>query len=297
MYDLQYYYRSGEIPIEFKGIIPEICECGGHFLLNENMTQLRCSNPICPYHMAQKMDAMLKQLKVKDIGPATCETIIIENDLVHHTQVLELGVNDMPSRNQDSIKEKFYNEIHKTTKLPIQDIAKLLRAPDMQTRCDDIFKGYDDIDKFYKDFAYSEDFIAERTNLSKGILTKRFTKSLIHYEYILRGLCETYHITKVSQETLVICMTGDIMTATRDDGTYYRSREHFLKDMQELTEGIVNISNKSSMSNKVHYLVTDTPNSGTAKNRRADELGVDKLTFVEFKTLLLNYIKTKEEIK
>ena len=193
MYDLKYYYDNGKVPLEFKGIIPEECSCGGHFLLNEAMTQLRCSNPICPYHMAQKMDAMLKQLKAKDIGPSTCETIIMENGLVHHTQVLELGIYDMPSRNQDYIKEKYYNEIHKTKKLPISEIAKLLRAPDMQTRCDDIFHGYNDIDEFYKDFNYSEDFISERTGLSKGILTARFTNSLTNYEYILRGLCKLYH--------------------------------------------------------------------------------------------------------
>lgn len=296
MYDLNHYYNNGTIPVEFKGIIPEFCFCGHKFLLNENMTQLKCSNPICPYHMAQKMDAMLKQLKVKDIGPATCETIILENSLVHHTQVLELGAYQMPSRNQDYIKEKFYSEIHKTNKLPISDIAKLLRASDMQTRCDDIFHGYDDIDKFYKDFNYSEDFISWKTGLSKGILTSRFTENLIKYEYILRGLCKLYNVKKVSNQTLVICMTGDVLTATQDDGTCYKSREHFLKEMQDLTEGIVNISSKSSMSNKVHYLITDSPNSGTAKNRRADELGIDKLTFLDFKTMIENYVKTKEDI-
>ena len=162
MHTLDFYYESGLISEEFKGIIPENCNCGGKFLLNEGMTQLKCSNPICPYHMAQKMDSMFKQLKVKDIGPATCETIIIENELVHHTQVFELDVHDMPSRNQDYVKEKFHEEIHKVTNLPLAGIARLLRAPDMQTRCDEIFKGYNDIDTFYRDFRYSEDFISQR---------------------------------------------------------------------------------------------------------------------------------------
>ena len=92
-------------------------------------------------------------------------------------------------------------------------------------------------------------------------------------------------------------MTGDVITATKSDGTGYRSREYFLKEMQDLTEGIVNISNKSSMSSKVHYLITDNPNSGTAKNRRAEELGIDKLTFAEFKMMIENYVKTKEDWK
>lgn len=291
MYPLQYFYENGIIPLKFRGLIPEECDCGGHFVLNLNMTQLSCSNPTCPYHMAQRMDSMLKQLNVKDIGPSKCLAMIEENGLVHHTQVFRLGVDQMPSVNQLTVRERYYDEIQKVKSLTLASIAKLLRAPDMQTRCEDIFKGYNDIDTFYTDFNYDENFIARQLGMSKGILTGRFTQHLIQYESILRGLCQHFQIINVASESLVICMTGDVVTARREDGTYYKSREVFLKEMQDLTQGIVNIVKKTSVSDKIHYLITDTPDSGTSKNRRADELGKPKLTFAEFKDYLTKYVQ------
>jgi hypothetical protein len=195
----------------------------------------------------------------------------------------------MPSENQDSVKMKFYNEIHKVDALPLAGIAKLLRAPDMQTRCEDIFKGYNDIDEFYKDFNYSEDFIAKQTKLSKGILTERFTRSLTYQEPILRGLCKCFKIIKVAKEDITICMTGDVVTATRTDGSHYKSREVFIKEMQDVLQGKLNIIKKTSVSEKIDFLITDTPHSGTAKNKRADQLGKPRLTFKEFQDLLIQY--------
>lgn len=229
MYPLIYFYENGIIPLKFKGLIPEQCECGGVMVLNLNMTQLCCSNPVCPYHMAQRMDSMLKQLNVKDIGPNKCLAMIEENRLAHHTQVFNLNVDQMPSVNQLAVRERYFDEIQKVKSLTLSSIAKLLRAPDMQTRCEDIFKGYNDINVFYTDFNYDENFIAKQLGMSKGILTSRFTQHLIQYEWILRGLCEHFQILKVAKDNLVICMTGDVVTATRDDGTHYKSREVFFE--------------------------------------------------------------------
>lgn len=291
MYPLSYFYENGLIPEVFKYVIPDTCECGSKLLLNDSMTRLTCSNMICSYHMSQRMDSMLKQLNVKDIGPSTCQTIIEENQLVHHTQVFLLGIEDMPSRNQHHIKEKYYSEIHKVEALPLHDVAKLLRAPDMQSRCDDIFAGYNDVSKFYEDFDYNEWFISKRLNMKPGKLTSRFTDSLLKLEPILRGLCEEFKLSKVASETIVICMTGDVLYATRDDGTTYKSREVLLKELQDATRGIVNIVNKKSMSQKVNYLITDTPERNTKKLRTANSYKIKPkvFTYTQFKNAMLNY--------
>ena len=283
---LETFYESGAIPEEFRDLIPNQCSCGGRYLLNETMTELSCESNICPEHMALKLESMLKSLKAKDFGPATCYDIVSENGLVHHTQVFSLDIHQMPQRNSYIVQEKLYNAIHEVEELPLAGIAKLLRARDMQTRCDDIFKGYNDIDTFYQDFNYSEDFIARQLGMGKGILTERFTRHLTQLENILKGLTLEFRIIKTADKSMTICCTGEVMTV---EG--YRSRDSFIKDMQEMARGLLNIVPKGSMSAKVDYLITDTPHSGTGKNRRADELGIEKLTFLEFKDKLTYYVK------
>lgn len=290
MVTLHYLFDTGAIPIEFKGVIPEICECGSPLILNDAMTQLSCSSSICPLHMAERMDGMLKSLGARDLGPATCRTIIEENGLVHHTQVMTLSVDQMPSRNKDVIKKKFYDEIHKVDSLPLAEIAKLLKAPSMQTRCDDIFNTYTSIDEFYKDFNYNESFISKKLGMKMGITTSKFTQSLIELEPILRGLCNMFEIPITANQSIVICMTGDVLSVTQDNGSSYRSREHWLSDLQSKTRGIVNIVSKKGMSQKVDYLVTDTPFSNTKKNKLADQYNKPKITFKDFTLALQNYI-------
>ena len=41
-----------------------------------------------------------------------------------------------------------------------------------------------------------------------------------------------------------------------------------------------------TLNEKTNYLITNTPNSGTAKNKKAEELGVKKLTEDEFNKLI-----------
>lgn len=283
---LEIFYNEGRIPEEFREVIPEQCSCGGYYLLNNTMTELSCESNICPEHMALKLESMLKSLKAKDFGPATCYDIVSENGLVHHAQVFTLDIHQMPQRNSYEVQEKLYREIHKVNELPLADIAKLLRARDMQTRCDDIFNGYNDLDTFYTDFKYSEDFIARQLGMGKGILTSKFTKHLTELENVLRGLGKEFKVLKTAQQSMTICCTGEVMTV---EG--YRSRDTFIKDMQDLARGELNIVPKSSVSGKVDYLITDSPHSGTSKNRRADELGVEKLTFLDFKDKLTKYIE------
>lgn len=299
MFLVEYFYINGLIPETFRGIIPEYCDCGHPMLLSENMKQLSCSNPSCPYHMSQKMNSMFKQLNVKDIGPSTCREIIEENELVHHTQVFYLKVDDMPSKNKYPIKEKFYNEIHKVNALPLNKIAQLLRAPNMQGRCEDIFKGYSDINKFYTDFNYSEDFIAERLNMSKGITTRTFTDNLTMLEHFLRGLCTKFKILSVVESEITVCMHGDVMTARRPDGSAYPNRKIFIEEMQDLARNVLNIINKNSISSKVNYLITDSPNDGQRKNQYVDNYNANraynsppivKLTFEQFQQAIFNMI-------
>lgn len=69
-----------------------------------------------------------------------------------------------------------------------------------------------------------------------------------------------------------VVITGKLESMKRDD--FEELLNKFDVHLQKAIQG------------NTDYLITNTPNSGTVKNRRADQLGVEKITELDFITLL-----------
>lgn len=77
-----------------------------------------------------------------------------------------------------------------------------------------------------------------------------------------------------------VVITGKLESMKRDDFE------------QLLNKNGVNL--QKSISSTTDYLITNTPESGTIKNRRADMLGVKKITELDFIVLLKEQIERME---
>lgn len=77
-----------------------------------------------------------------------------------------------------------------------------------------------------------------------------------------------------------VVITGKLESMKRDDFE------------QLLNKNGVNL--QKSISSTTDYLITNTPESGTVKNRRADMLGVKKITELDFIVLLKKQIQEME---
>ena len=51
------------------------------------------------------------------------------------------------------------------------------------------------------------------------------------------------------------------------------------------------IFNTEKLAEGVNFLLTNTPNSGTAKNKQAEELGIQKFTEAEFTAMIGHEMK------
>ena len=69
-----------------------------------------------------------------------------------------------------------------------------------------------------------------------------------------------------------VCITGKLNTCSRKDFEGKIAKYGWIA--------------KDEISKKVSYLITNTPDSSTSKNKKADELGIPKLTELEFLELL-----------
>ena len=81
------------------------CDCGGVFCddgpIDEKgvmkLTQRWCSNPYCPHHMAEKVDALAKYFGVEGVGPKTAYDDIRMYKMRNHLEVLKMWFREKPS--------------------------------------------------------------------------------------------------------------------------------------------------------------------------------------------------------
>lgn len=79
-----------------------------------------------------------------------------------------------------------------------------------------------------------------------------------------------------------VVITGKLISMKRDD--FEEMLNHFGIHMQK------------SIAYNTDYLITNTPDSGTVKNKRADELGVKKITELDFITMLKEQVASERSI-
>lgn len=80
--------ENGIVPVEYIQHMKMECECGGLILRNWKLTVTRCSNPYCYKHMAFRGARMLKYLGVKGCAEKTCETMIKNNQMKSHFELI-----------------------------------------------------------------------------------------------------------------------------------------------------------------------------------------------------------------
>lgn len=76
--------------------IPTMCKCGGLIINNETLTQRFCSNLECPYHMAARIESVLKYFDVKGIGYTTALKYIEDYHMKYHLEILSHFFKDKP---------------------------------------------------------------------------------------------------------------------------------------------------------------------------------------------------------
>lgn len=98
MYSVKPTALNNDIPQWLKPHMKLYCECGNPIVDDGpvdyrgvmKLTQRKCADPLCPYHMAEKMNLLAKRLDIKGIGSATCLDIIKQYNIKNHLEVLKM---------------------------------------------------------------------------------------------------------------------------------------------------------------------------------------------------------------
>lgn len=146
-------FDLGIIPSDYKGLVPERCECGSENIIKANRKILRCCDPKCPIKMSFALAEFLNNLGVQGIKQKTCKKIVdycLNNNLFEvptYTEIVKVA------RKEDLsflIGSNWYNltqALDAATKRPVTfpEMVSYLAIPKYDSSTIKILSGFNSI--------------------------------------------------------------------------------------------------------------------------------------------------------
>jgi len=259
---------------------PSRCTSCGTVLRDEG-TRLYCPNPACPKLIHHRIEKWIDTLDIQDFGTTLIKRLFDTQRIRSVSDLYTLTVEELAAfeRMGQKSAEKVYRALHAKREIPLPvfvagfDIEGIGRT--MMEKLVDA--GFDTLEKLLA--ASEEDFAA--VYQFGSVLAHTLTAGLREVKDEMLRLTGLGIIViqppASAQENLPLagksfCFTGELNSLKRKEA----------EAMVQQKGGTV----KSSVTKGLTYLVTNTPDSGSSKNKKAQELGTVIITEEEFLKLL-----------
>lgn len=259
---------------------PDTCSACGTLLTNEG-TRLYCPNMSCPKLIHHRIEKWINVLDIRDFGITLIKRLFDMGRVNSITDLYTLTVEELAAidRMGKLSAEKVYKALHSKKEI---SLPKFIAGFDIEGIGETMVEkleeaGFDDLDKLLKaseeDFANVYQFgqVLSRTLVTNLSILKDEMTGLIGKGYIKIKPPPSPEDGAVLKG-LSFCFTGELNTMKRAQA------EVLVKEKG----GTV----KSSVVKGLSYLVTNTPDSGSSKNKKAQELGTAIITEEAFLKLI-----------
>ncbi len=259
---------------------PKTCSACKTSLKNEG-TRLFCPNINCPKLIHHRIEKWISVLDIRDFGITLIKRLFEMGRVNSIPDLYTIDIEELASidRMGSISAKKVYNALHAKKEIPL---TKFIAGFDLdgigETMVEKLeLAGFDTIEKFFS--AKAIDF--EKVYHFGDVLSKSLVESLARMRPEMEELLNSGNIkikeTSLDSEDLPLkgisfCFTGELNTMKRKEAG----------EMVKSLGGIV----KSSVVKGLSYLVTNSPNSGSSKNKKAKELGTQIINEEEFLKLV-----------
>jgi len=246
-------------------LLPKYCSCCENVLVRKGV-DLVCTNDDCTIQKEKKLVHFLRTLGVEEMSYPTVRKLgwtSIE-DAYNFDEIKSAQVSGLGKRSVEVIKKQLSKTLNVT---PIQLLAAFGITNCSKNTSEAILDQYE-FEKVFnlrKEDLISIDGIGETTAEYIVDEIKSWVKT---YEFLLvKGLKLKKEVKGDKLEGKSYCFTGKMFTMKRGDA------EKLVKSLGGKIKGV---------NKELTALVTNTPNSGSSKNKKARELGVPVITEDEF---------------
>lgn len=259
---------------------PETCSVCGTELKNEG-TRLFCPNNNCPKLVHHRIEKWISVLDIRDFGITLIKKLFNMGRINSVFDVYTLTIAELANidRMGEISAAKVYNALHSKKEITL---AQFIAGFDIDGIGEVMVEkleaaGFDTIEKLFaaseKDFVHVYQFgevLSHTLAVNLNLLKPEMQKLIDSGNITIKKKADMD--TEAPLKNLSFCFTGELTTMKRTEA------EAKVKEKGG--------SAKSSVVKGLSYLVTNTPHSGSSKNKKAQELGIAIITEAEFITLL-----------
>jgi DNA ligase (NAD+) len=257
-------------------IAPEQCGVCGTALINEG-THLYCPNAACPKRLLHRLQKWVTILDILELGDKLINRLFEKRRVIHIADLYTIEPKELLiyDRMGDLTAEKVVRNIHDKRTVTL---STFVAGFDFEGIGEILMEfivgaGYDTLDKLR---AASEEELAA----VHGIAEERAKTMKESLEQTTAEMDEVLKYITISAprpsglplEGLSFCFTGELRTMKRHEA--------------EAKAKALGGTTKSTVVKGLSYLVTNTPESGSGKNKKARSLGIPIISEAAFSEML-----------
>ncbi|MDR0411950.1 MAG: NAD-dependent DNA ligase LigA [Treponema sp.] len=279
----------GALPVEHEEldiVFPSTCSVCGSSLIDEG-NRLFCPNPNCPKLLLHRLQKWVKVLDIRELGDKLVRQLFDSDRVRYIHDLYSLTVDELEKFEYmgEASAAKVIHNIHIPRKLPL---AAFIAGFDLDGVGETIMEktaesGFDTLEKLR---SASTEAIAAVYGLGE-ITAKTIVDGLREWRTEMDAVLATGIISIAPPPERELPLTGFSFCFTGELASMHRAGA---AERVKVLGGCV----KSSIVKGLSYLVTNTPGSGSAKNKKARELGVTIIGEQEFLELLEGKPKSRE---
>lgn len=240
----------------FINLLPIKCECGSDIEFTESLTEIKCTNKICPYNISKRLYDMLNNLGLTYWSEQDCIDLVIEHNFTTPFQILlikQLYDNNIQVNLENLDRRVNDIENIKNREIELWKIVEIANIRYISTLANKLFSSYDDFESAYEDIdrgqiSFISDKLGIMTNESTAIAIKVYN-DLLNYREELMFAETQFNIRKHKSNPIRIAIAGNVPG--------YLNKTSFIKMLNNLYYEFTTFVLDSTISKNTNILIAD----------------------------------------
>lgn len=248
------------LPVWLTENLISICSCGGYmenfYNDDQKITFRRCSNPECPFRLAQKIVSMCDLLGIKGVGPKSALNIVKSKSITNQYQAIPYIVSTKPT-------------------VSLYTFLRMSFTRGVDTGWGDVANKYSTLDEC----------LAGYNGMLRTTLDKIKPILLDGQKYV--------NFVQVEKDEFKTLVTGTVMLSGTIKG--FQERNDFIAGINKVSKGLVKLSiSEHKRKTGIMALIqeSDSPNRGKAEC--ALENNIPIMTPEQFQSYIIELIQERK---
>ena len=312
--------KNSTLPENFLQTLPDSCGsgdffeedeklyCGEPLEITETLTKLYCANPFCPEKGVMRLQAMLKDLGVLNLGEAKCRKLMVNFGVYNPYAIFAYEPSDGALYEGCSMdfSHKIFEQIENVRTMALWEYVKYGNLPGLRDNARKLLGSYVELEDFYEDLEDGQiDFVQEKLGIKKGakiseknfgnpeidlfddedlwevtddtisVLCVQIYEVLMLFKDELFEFIDSVNIKSGNLPEVTICMSQEV-------GAPYKSKKDFINALNTEYGDRISINKLDNLTKDCDFLICNDSNAGTRKVVKAKEWGIPILTAQQF---------------